>query len=612
MSPSTSVIYEFGEFRLDVRERLLTKAGQTLSVPPKVFDTLAALVEEEGRLVRRADLMVRLWPDSFVEDATLARNISDLRKVLGEADSEQKLIETVPRIGYRFAAPVKKLVLPGDITKPREGPSPQPRRHWPRAVWAAVGAAAAIAALAGIVSWRLIRTTNVTSVAVLPLLSLEESRENAILGQELADSLITKLSLSALIVRPTSSILSYTSRDRDPLAAGRQLRVDAVLDGVVGRYENLYRVTLRLLRVRDGRSIWAGTFNVPRDDVFSLQDKASEQIAAALFPRELRTLSESQPGGGNQAARLAYYDGRYWVAKRNEQGFRRSIDSYRQATNADPGYARAYSGLAEAYLLLSGYGFSSPKEDVALARQSAMHALQLDPSLGEAHSALALIAEDYDLDWSKAEAEYKRAIQLSPRYATAHHFYGEYLAYMGRFDQGRAELERAEELDPTSLIVQTDYSETFVLQRQYQKADQLLRQVVRLDPTFSRAQYWLSIVLLVEGKCDAAKAQMANLKQSDLGPEAVLVRGMVLSQCGETAGAREAIKELYRAGSWPDIGAGIIYAMSGDADRAFPALSRAIDERQVGVITLKEGPAFDKIRADPRWRALMERMRFPD
>ena len=284
MSPSTSVIYEFGEFRLDVRERLLTKAGQTLSVPPKVFDTLAALVEEEGRLVRRADLMVRLWPDSFVEDATLARNISDLRKVLGEADSEQKLIETVPRIGYRFAAPVKKLVLPGDITKPREGPSPQPRRHWPRAVWAAVGAAAAIAALAGIVSWRLIRTTNVTSVAVLPLLSLEESRENAILGQELADSLITKLSLSALIVRPTSSILSYTSRDRDPLAAGRQLRVDAVLDGVVGRYENLYRVTLRLLRVRDGRSIWAGTFNVPRDDVFSLQDKASEQIAAALFP----------------------------------------------------------------------------------------------------------------------------------------------------------------------------------------------------------------------------------------------------------------------------------------------------------------------------------------
>jgi tetratricopeptide (TPR) repeat protein len=183
---------------------------------------------------------------------------------------------------------------------------------------------------------------------------------------------------------------------------------------------------------------------------------------------------------------------------------------------------------------------------------------------------------------------------------------------MGRFDEGRAELERAKVLDPTSLIIQTDYAETFLFQRQYKEGDQLLRQVLRLDPTFARAQYWLSIALLLEGRCNDARIQMANLKESDLGPEAVLVRGMVLGQCGETKGAQEAIEELHRAGSWSDFGTAVIYGMSGDADHAFPALYRAIDERQVGLVTLKESAGFDRIHADPRWRTLMERMRFPE
>lgn len=612
MSLATPVIYEFGEFRLDIGERRLTRAGQPLSVPPKVFDTLAVLVEQEGRLVRRADLMARLWPDSFVEDATLARNISDLRKILGDADSGQKLIETVPRVGYRFAGPLKKLDPPGILTQAGDRASSPPASRWSRWVLVAVGTAVAIAALGGIVGWRVLsRGPGFTSIAVLPLLSLDESRENAVLGQELADALITKLSSSPVIVRPTSSVLSYISRNRDPLQAGRELRVDAILDGAIRRQEGSCRITLRLLRVRDGRSIWAGALDAPAEDVFELQDTVSGQIEAALFPHAARTGDKIPPSAGNQSARLAYYNGRYWEEKRNGEGFRRSIELYRQAADADPSFARAYSGLAEAYVLLSGYGFSSPQQDIPPAREAAMHALQLDPSLGEAHTVLGLIAEDYDLDWATAEAEYKRAIQLSPRYPTAHHFYGEYMAYMGRFEEGRAELERAEDLDPTSLIIQTDYAETYVFQRQYGKADPLLRQVLRLDPMFPRAQYWLAITLLMEGKCDDARLETTRLKKSDLGPETVLVQGMVGAVCGDRSAAQQSIAELYQGGSWSDIGAGIIYAMSGDADHAFPALGRAIDEREVGVDTLKESAGFDRIRADSRWRKLMERMHFP-
>lgn len=618
MSVATPVIYEFGQFRLDLGERRLTRAGRPLSVPPKVFDTLTALVEQEGRLVRRADLMARLWPDSFVEDATLARNISDLRKILGEADSDQKLIETVPRLGYRFTASVTKVGTPTpavsrETVDPASSAPASQRSRW---VLLAIAGAVAMAGL-GIVGERVLsRGRNVASIAVLPLLSLDENRENAILGQELADALITKLSLSQLIVRPTSSVLSYTSRDRDPLRAGRELRVDAILDGAIRRHEDSYRITLRLIRVHDGRSLWAGTLDAPAEDVFELQDSASEQIEGALFPHSARTgrqirADKTVASGGNQSARLAYYEGRYWEEKRNENGFRRSIELYRQAAGADPNFARAYAGLAESYVLLSGYGFSSPDQYIPPARHAAEHALQLNPSLGEAHTVLGLIAEDYDLDWGTAEAEYKRAIQLSPRYPTSHHFYGEYLAYMGRFEEGRAELERAEDLDPTSLIIQTDYAETYVFQRQYEKADPLLRQVLRLDPAFPRARYWLAITVLLEGKCDEAKVETARLKKSDLGPETALVRGMVGALCGDRSGAQQAIHELYQAGSWSDIGAGVIYAMSGDPDHAFPALSRAIDLREVGVNTLKESAAFDRIRTDSRWPTLMARMHFP-
>jgi DNA-binding winged helix-turn-helix (wHTH) protein/TolB-like protein len=605
-------IYEFGEFRLDVAERRLTRAGQPLSVPPKVFDTLTVLVEHEGRLVRRADLMARLWPDTFVEDATLARNISDLRKVLGEADPGQKLIETVPRVGYRFTAAIRKVDAPEASTEAVDRTSSPPANHTARWVLIAAGIAVALAALTAIVGWRVLsRGTNVTSIAVLPLLSLDETRENAILGQELGDALITKLSLSPVIVRPTSSVLSYTSRDRDPLRAGRELRVDAILDGVIQRHEGSYRITLRLLRVRDGRSIWAGTLDAPAEGVFEIQDTASEQIEAALFPHASLSRDKILATPGNQTARLAYYNGRYWEEKRNEDGFRRSIEFYRQAADADPGFARAYSGLAEAYVLLSGYGFTSPRKDIPPAREAAMHALQLDGSLGEAHTVLGLIAEDYDLDWATAESEYKRAIQLNPRYSTSYHFYGEYLAYMGRFEEGRAELERAEDLDPTSLIIQTDYAETYVFERQYEKADKLLRQVLRLDPTFPRARYWMAITLLLEGKCSDAKVEMTRLKKSDLGPETALVRGMVGAVCRDPSAAQQAIDELYQGGSWSDIGAAIIYAMSGDSDHAFPALSRAIDEREVGVSTMKESAGFDRIRTDPRWQVLMARMHFP-
>lgn len=619
MTPDLSTTYRFGAFSLDIPERLLTRHGTVIPVPPKVFDTLAILVQTEGRLIRRNELIARLWPDSFVEDATLARNISDLRKILGESPSEQKFIETVPRIGYRFVAPVEQVT--NDAPEPETPPEPEIAivlRPKSNRRWLALGScAAAVVLLGGLLSWRFFapakaRVAGVRTLAVLPFLNFDQSSGNSPLGQELADALITRIATSNLVVRPTSSVLTYSSRQRDPIAAGRQLRVDAVLDGSIQNQGNVKRITMRLLRVRDGRSLWAGTFDAPEENIFALEDAISQNVAAVLSPAPAATPKQfaAAPDSENQTAKFAYYSGRYWFAKRTRESLLRSIACYRQALAADPRYARAYSGLAESYLLLSGYGFESQDDDIPLAREAAQQALALDPNLGEAHNDLALIAEDYQLDWKKASAEYREAIELSPTYPTAHHWYGEFLAYMGHYREGRAELQRAEDLDPTSLVIAADYAETFLLERKTDVAIQLLQKIVDLDPNFVRAHLWLAIGYTMQRRFPQALHEVAQCERIEPGRDAMITRGIIAAESGQRAEALEVVAQLAKDGP-SSYGIGAIFSVLGDRSRAILWLNRAVDQRQIGIVNLKEGYAFDPLRSDARFQKLLARLNFP-
>ena len=224
--------------------------------------------------------------------------------------------------------------------------------------------------------------------------------------------------------------------------------------------------------------------------------------------------------------------------------------------------------------------------------------------------ALGLIAEDYDLDWNKVAAEYREAIELNPRNAIAHHFYGEYLAYMGHSQEGRAELQRAKELDPTSLIIAADYAESFILSRQYSQATQLAREILQLDPNFVRARLWLAMSLLMQGDCSGAENEVAKAERTENGPLETVNRGIIEASCGEPAKALADIAQLSKGddSAWC---MGAIYAVLGDKNKAFAALNRAIDERQVGLVNLKAHPLFDRFRSDPQFLALLARLRFP-
>lgn len=613
MEPSNSTTYRFGAFTLDVQERLLTRDGTAVPTPPKVFETLAILVEAEGRLVRRVELVARLWPDSTVEDGTLARYISDLRKILGEAVSGQKFIETVPRVGYRFVAQIEKTKSPEffEEAKSETAPVPVKRSNW--ALWVAL---CALVAVMGWMVWVRLgpgksRGPEIRSIAVLPILSLDETPDGGVIGQELADAIITRLSLSDRVIRPTRSIAGYASASRDPLAAGRTLKVDAVLDGSIHRQGAIARITIRLIRVSNGRSLWVGTFTEPVDSIFDLEDAVCDRMAGALSWQDLKAgAQKAVANAGTETAKLAYYRGQYWLEKRSQETLLKSIDCYRESAAADPHYARAYSGLAQAYLLLSGYGFASQQKYIPLAREAAEHALALDASLGEAHTALGLIAEDYDMDWNRVEAEYRKAIELTPRNATAHHFYGEYLAYMGHFEQGRAELRRAEELDPTSLIIAVDYAETFSLNRQFGEAARLARQILDLDPNFVRAHIWLTVSSVMQGDCLAAQNEIATTERIEEGLVETGVHGLIDAECGERVKALDKIVQLSKQGGGDFYVAGIYVAL-GQTDSAIETLNRAIERHEIGIVNLKVNPLFDKMRSDPRFVALLERLHFP-
>lgn len=604
-----SEIYEFGPYRLDAREHSLLLDGRAVALTPKALDTLIVLVRNQPKVVSKEDLLRTVWPGTFVEEGILAQNILTLRKAL----QNPEWIETVPRRGYRFAMQVTAPVG----GEPERLPSPVVPRFGSRfpGWWLAAATMLAIAAAVGVVALRWGRAKpQIHSLAVLPLHAIDE--EPAHLGLGLADVIINRLGmLSELAVRPTSAIRKFAEGPTpDPVAVGRELGVDAVLEGNVQRDGDRVRVTVQLLKVADGSALWSGQLDQPYHDLFALEDAIAGQVANGLVldltaPERVRLRKRYTE---NSQAWQAYLRGRYLWSRRTAEGYTKAIAEFQEAARIDPNYALAYAGLADAYALLGSNPNQALPRAKAMekARAAALKSIALDADLAEAHTALAFILMHYDWKCAEAEKEYRRALSLNPSYATAHQWRAVNLLVTGHADEGLQELKSAQTLDPTSLIVMADTIQMDVFTGRLEDAEAQGKRALNIDPSFSLARNWVSWAYTAQHRYAEAAAV--------LGPDTQgldVIRSDALAYAyameGRVADARALLGKLVeraRQEHGLEFMVASEYAALGDAEGMVPWMERAFSERIGALLLLRLHPKFDRVREDPRFHGFVARV----
>jgi DNA-binding winged helix-turn-helix (wHTH) protein/TolB-like protein/tetratricopeptide (TPR) repeat protein len=602
--------YAFGPFLLDTRERRLLRDGVAVPLTLRAFDLLQALVQNQGHLLSKDELMRRVWPDAVVEENNLTVTISALRKALDEGPTDRQYIETVPRRGYRFVADFRAVPPPA----PPIDAAPRSRALRSRALTVGAIVLAGVAT-ATVALWK--RSTSgspVRSMAVLPFRSLTNDGEY--LGLGMADALITRLSATKqLSVRSTGAVQRYAMAGLDPVVAGRELQVDAVLEGSIQTAGERLRTTVRLLYVSDGSTLWSATFDERMTDIFAVQDQVSQRVADALalqLTDAQRSLLTRRDTSDSEAYEL-YLRGRFFWNKRSREGFERGASYFRQAVEKDPSYALAYSGLADSHIGTAFYHYAAPQAVMPLARTAALKALEIDPSLAAAHTSLAHLSANYEWDWGESERLSRRAIALEPGYATAHQWFGIHcLAPMGRLEEAIAETRSARQLEPLSAVFNAFVGATLFFARRYDEAIEEFRRTIEIHPDFGVAHWYLGRAHLQKGRHQEALAELREaVKLSGGSPLMKGTLGVGYALAGDRAAAKATLAELetLRAESYASaLDIADIHAALGDREQAFRWLDRAEAERSFHLIYLKVWPELDPLRADPRFEALILRL----
>jgi serine/threonine-protein kinase len=458
----------------------------------------------------------------------------------------------------------------------------------------------------------------IKSIAVLPFKPLGSEGRDEALELGMADTLIARLSnIREINVRPISAVHKYTGLEQDALRAGREQRVDAVLDGHVQKAGEKIRVTVRLLRVADGAALWTAQFDEKMTDIFAVQDSISERVAGALAVRlaggERERLTKHHTE--NTEAYQLYVKGRYHLNRLTDDGFLKGRDYFQQAIDLDPTYALAYAGLADAYQMLSGYNALAPNDGFPKAKAAATEALRLDEELAEAHTALGTVKLLHDWDWPGAEKEYKRAVEINQSYSDAHLMYGLYLSAMERFDEAHAEVRRAHELDPLSLAKIMGIGDVYYHQRQYDRAIEQYRRALEMDPNSGFAHWALGNAYVQKGMYEEAILEyQKSIPLSGDSPDEVASLGYAHALSGKRREAQQVIDELKNRAARRYISPTIIafiYAGLDEKDEAFAWLDKAYDGRDFILVFLKVDPTFDRLRSDPRFAELARRVGVP-
>ena len=589
MSETSRPVYEFDSFRLDTAEHVLWRNGRPIPLKPKVFELLVQLVTNSGHILMKDELMKQIWPDSYVEEHNLTVNISTLRKVLAGDNEKQLYIETVPRLGYRFVADVREL-----WTEPIH-----PGLEKSNGLQSSVGEA-----------------PNAKSIAVLPFKPIgKKASEDQYLGLGMADALITRISkLLEIVVRPTSTVRKYADSAHDPVKAGNELKVLSVLDGSIQRSGNRVRVTVQLVNVADGATLWAEKFDEKFTNIFALEDSISEQVAEVLtlkLTEKLRNQFKKRYTE-NTAAYQAYLKGRFFLSRRTEESYRNAIVHFKEAIRIDPEYALAYTGVADYYQLVANLNLITPSEGAAKAKDAILKAIEVDDNIAEAHLSLAYLRACSEWDWVGAEKEFRRSIELSPNHAEAHQFYSIYLRLQGRFEEGLAEIRRAQELDPVSANISVSLGSLFFFARQYDEAVAQLRKTIELDPTFVMAHLYLGLAFQQKAMHEEAIASLKKaLSLSGNIPEYRAQVGHVYAVAGRRSQAQAVLHELLELSKQRYISPyniAFLYAGMRNRDQAFFWLEKAYEERCSDLALLRVDPRLDDLRGDSRFMQILRRV----
>ena len=615
----------FRDYELDADGFELCRAGHRLRLERKPMELLILLAENQGHLVKREEIVEKIWGKDFFFDAENGINnaIRKIRSALNDNAEHPLFVETSLGKGYRFIAPVEHVLEPGGLSAPERVVIPRgsavfrSRRAWVPALGVIALIVAAFAFNFGGIRSRIFApsVSPIHSIVVLPLENLSGDIKQEYLADGVTDALITDLAqISSLRVISRTSAMHYKGSHQPLPEIARELNVDAVVEGSVTRSGNRVRITAQLLDARSDRHLWAKAYDRDIREIISLQldvaDSIVSEIQPKLWPRESISLTRKRQV--DPEAYDAYLQGMYFWQKFNQVGDRRAVEYFEESIRKDPSYALGYAGLSNAYHELAYYGRAM--DIMPKSKQAAEKALQLDDTIAEAHAALGWVKWIYDWDWPGAEREFQRAIQLNPGYELSHGMYAMYLDSTGRFEEAFREFQIARELDPVSLGLLRNRAEHYRYLRQYDTAIAENRKVLEMDPGFENALESLSYAYADKKMYEDSIKVIEQLAITE--GEHGLAKTMKTAYArGGYQGALKSRLQFYkdrrRAGSfvafWDEA---LLQAQLGNKDLALEALERAYDGRE-DITDLAVNPSWDSIRAKPRFQELIRRIGIP-
>jgi TolB-like protein/Tfp pilus assembly protein PilF len=572
--------YEFGPFRLDPAERQLRRDGTPLPLTPKAFDTLLVLVEHAGRAVGKDELMGKVWPDTSVEEATLAQNILALRKALGDTPDDPRAprgprgprqveprgprhIETVPKFGYRFVAPVRQT------------------RATPR------------------------------SLVVLPFENLSGDPAQEYFADGLTETLIAELAqVHGLRVICRTSAMHYKGARTPIPRIARELNVDAAVEGSVVCSGDRVRVTVRLVNAREDSTIWSRPFEYHVRDVLKWQAEVAGAITADVQAAVGPAARVTPPRQIDTEAYHHYLRGRHSWNKRTEEGVMKALDFFRAAIARDPAYALAYTGVADAYAMLGDWEIAaaSAQEMFAKSREAVLEALALAPDLGEARNSLAHL-HFHALDWEQADREWRTAIELSPGFSTARHWYAHCLSARGRHDEAFEHIRMARDLDPLSVPIQNAIGDIAYFARRHDLALAECTRALEMDPRFERSHRLLGELALDAGRIDDAIASFTRAVDiAEGGAEGLAGLARAYARAGDAASFDRTMRTIETRRYVSPYTLATIAAARGDSDEALSLLRTAFDHGVAALPYIGIDPRLDPLRADSRFEGLLRRV----
>jgi DNA-binding winged helix-turn-helix (wHTH) protein/TolB-like protein/tetratricopeptide (TPR) repeat protein len=614
-NPLETNVYVFDRFRLELTKRLLrTDQGETIPLVPKAFDTLAYLVTNHGRLIGKDELMSAIWPDTIVEENNLNKNISILRRVLGDDLRNHRFIVTVPGQGFKFVAKVESEIESSRTLDEVATERPRFTRRFPARLTAAVIGASIIAVAAffwiGRDSGK--GAARGATIAVLPFRPLVAEHRDEALELGMADAVISSLSQNrALVVRPLTSVRGFSGLDQDAIGAGLALGVDYIVDGTIQRWGDKIRVTVRLAAVNDGSVLWTEAFDERFTDIFVVQDTISKRATAALSPH-FKLPGEPNRSVPHPDAYAFYLRGRFHVFKLTEGDMRKAIGFYEMAILTDPNYALAYAGMADAYRTLASAGYAPGNEVCPKARELAERALAIDGSLAEAHIVLGWVALLYSWDWVTAERELQKAIELSPNDSEAHRAYAHLLSNSGRHEEAVREGRLARELAPLTLITAALESQFLKYAGRDTEALERATRTLELDPDFWVTHNIIGRIYLNQNRLPEAVAEFRRAVDLSGGsPEPLGQLGYAYAVSNDIEKAREVIDRLENLSKErfvPAYSFALVYNGLGETEASLDELWRSFSRREVQLVFITVDPRWDKFRNEKRFVDLVTEM----